>query len=89
MVERLEGNLNLPALRRTTDIGRLFTKPLKIILRLEHRHERIANTAHWQGPPALFWLSSYVASHHLVALTESGAKDQLLHCFLHNFKVKL
>ncbi len=30
----------------------------------------------WRDMPALFWLSSYVASHHLAVSPQSGAKDQ-------------
>jgi hypothetical protein len=33
-------------------------------------------TAHWHGLPPLFWLSSYVTSHHLVVVPQSGAKDK-------------
>ena len=33
-------------------------------------------TAHWHCPPALFWLCSYVASHHLDVAPQSGAKDK-------------
>ncbi len=33
-------------------------------------------TANCRGPPALFWLRSYVASHHLAVVPQSGAKDQ-------------
>ena len=33
-------------------------------------------TAHWHHPPALFWLCSYVASHHLAVVQQSGARDQ-------------
>jgi len=40
-----------------------------------HRHEN-RHTAHWQGLPALFWLSSYDASHHLAVVPKSGAKGQ-------------
>ncbi len=32
-------------------------------------------TANWHGLPALFWLSSYVTSHHLAMMPQSGAKD--------------
>ncbi len=32
-------------------------------------------TAHWHGPPALFWLSSYVDSHRLAVAPQSGAKN--------------
>jgi hypothetical protein len=40
-----------------------------------HRHKRI-KTANWRGLPALFWLISYVTSHHLFVVPQSGAKDQ-------------
>jgi hypothetical protein len=40
---------------------------------LSHKHKR--QTAQWHGTPAVFWLSSYVESHHFVALL-SGTKDQ-------------
>jgi hypothetical protein len=43
----------------------------------EHRHKIITWTAHWRSLPALFWLSSYVTSHHLAVVPQSGAKDQL------------
>jgi hypothetical protein len=33
-------------------------------------------TACWCSLPALFWLSSYVASHHLAMAQQSTAKDQ-------------
>ncbi len=36
-------------------------------------------TAHWHGPPALFGLSSYVASHCLALAPQSGTKEQF-HC---------
>jgi hypothetical protein len=29
----------------------------------------------WLGPPALFWWSSYVASHGLAVAPQSGAKE--------------
>jgi hypothetical protein len=32
-------------------------------------------TAHQHGPPALFWLSNYVANHCLAVAPQSGAKD--------------
>jgi hypothetical protein len=32
-------------------------------------------TAHWHGLPALFWMSSYVASHCLAVVPLSGAKE--------------
>ncbi len=32
-------------------------------------------TAHWHGPPALLWLSSYIASHHLAVVLQFGSKD--------------
>jgi hypothetical protein len=32
-------------------------------------------TAHWRSPLALFWLSSYVASHCLAVAPHSGAKQ--------------
>jgi hypothetical protein len=35
-------------------------------IRVKHRHSL----------PVLFWLSSYVASHHLAVAPQSGAKDQ-------------
>jgi hypothetical protein len=40
----------------------------------------------WHSLPALLWLSSYVALHHLAVITQSGAKA---HFSLHNFKYKL
>jgi hypothetical protein len=33
-------------------------------------------TVHLHGPPALFWLSSYIASHHITVVPQSGTKDQ-------------
>jgi hypothetical protein len=35
-------------------------------------------TAHWHSLPALFWLSSYVASHYLAVAPQSGAKEIFL-----------
>jgi hypothetical protein len=32
--------------------------------------------AHWRARPALFWLSSYVASNHLAVASQSGEKYQ-------------
>ncbi len=32
--------------------------------------------AYWHGQPALVWSSSYVASHHLAVVSQSGTKDQ-------------
>jgi len=37
----------------------------------------MTDAAPW--PPALFWLSSYVARHHLAVVPQSGAKD-LFYC---------
>jgi hypothetical protein len=31
---------------------------------------------HWHGLPALFWLSSNVASHHLAVAPQCDAKDK-------------
>ncbi len=44
-----------------------------------HRHKRIHKAAHWPGLPALFWLSSYVASHCIAVAPQSGAK-QIFYC---------
>ncbi len=38
-------------------------------------------TAHWHGPPALFWLSNYVTSHHLAVASKSSLKDQFYSAF--------
>jgi hypothetical protein len=48
---------------------------LPILSRDSHRHKRILNTAHWCSPAALFWLSSYIASHCLAMVPQSGAKE--------------
>ncbi len=40
-----------------------------------HRHKRIHKTDHWPSPPALFWLSSYVARHCLAVAPQSGGKQ--------------
>jgi hypothetical protein len=32
--------------------------------------------ANWHGLPAFFWLSSYVPSHHLSLVPQSGAKEK-------------
>ncbi len=44
--------------------------------------------AHWRGPPDLFWLSSYIASHCLSVAPQSGAKYQF-YCLMQYFKLKL
>jgi hypothetical protein len=33
-------------------------------------------TAHWNGLPALIWLSSYVGSHCLAMVPQSGSKQK-------------
>jgi hypothetical protein len=33
--------------------------------------------AHWRSLPALFWLSSYVTSHCLAVVPQSGAKQNV------------
>jgi len=40
-----------------------------------HRHKRKHRLLH--SPPALFWLSSYVTSHYLAVVPQSGAKEKL------------
>jgi hypothetical protein len=54
-----------------------FNHFLKMPIWQNHRHTRIdrllIGTAR---PPALFWLSNYVASHNLAVAPQSGAKDQ-------------
>jgi hypothetical protein len=43
--------------------------------------ERRERLAHWHGLPALFWLSSYVASHHLDVAPQLGAKINFIESF--------
>jgi hypothetical protein len=42
-----------------------------------HKNKRIKRTAHGHDLPALFWLSSYVAGHHLAVAPQYSAKDQM------------
>jgi hypothetical protein len=49
------------------DDAEIFAAAMLRALEVSHRHKRInTQTAHWPGLPALFLLSSYVASHCLV-----------------------
>ncbi len=45
-------------------------------------------TAHWHGPPALCWLSSYVASHRLAMAPQSSAKDKS-YSYVYNITLNL
>ncbi len=50
----------------------------------------IIDKLHKHGPPALLWLSNYIASHHLAVMSQSGAKiNFIVYCLLHNFKSKM
>ncbi len=44
--------------------------------------QRDRQTPHWVSLLALFWVSCYVASHHLAVAPQSGAKDQFIELYL-------
>ncbi len=61
----------------------IFCRWQKWRLDLNHRHKRI----HCPGPPALFWLRNYVASHFLPVAPQSDVK-QTFYCTVYNITLK-
>jgi hypothetical protein len=47
-------------------------------MNMNHRHKI---NAHWSGLPVLLWLSSYVASHQLAIVPQTGARYQFYCAF--------
>jgi hypothetical protein len=56
-----------------------FLKVFFIQVLLSHSYKRIHRLLIGKSPPALFWLSSHVASHRLAVAPHSGAK-QTFYC---------
>jgi hypothetical protein len=55
---------------------------------IEKVSQLIKVVSYWCGVPALFWLSSYVASHHLGVVPQASAKFQL-YCTVYNIPLNL